>query len=163
MTTKADYKEEEWQALLKAPLAAGFYVITADAHGLDIITETVKLAKMVQRHPAPEAASELVDAIVTDLVAISVGKSDLTGATLFEPERDADRSALVELLKRAARIVGWEAPAEEAHAFKEWLLNAAMTTAKAAKEGSFLGVGGTRVTELEKKALEDLSDLLEVE
>lgn len=162
MTTKSDYKEEEWNVLLKAPLAAGFYVITADAHGLDMITETVKLANMVQRDPAPEAANELVQTIVADLVSISRGRSSMTGATLFEPERDAERDVLIDLLRQAVRIVSWEANPEETKAFKEWLLTAAMTTAKAAKEGSFLGVGGMRVTDLEKKALEELSDLLEV-
>jgi len=41
----------------------------------------------------------------------------------------------------------------EADGFKSWLLSLSNRVAEAAKEGGFLGIGGTRVSEQEQSAL----------
>ena len=53
-------------------------------------------------------------------------------------------------------IVSAKATAEEAAAFKQWLLTTAQDAADAAKEGGFLGFGAVQVSEGEQSMLEQL-------
>jgi len=47
-------------------------------------------------------------------------------------------------------------------AFKEWLLDAADKTARAAKEGGFMGFGGVLVSNEEKNTIEEIACALEL-
>ena len=48
----------------------------------------------------------------------------------------------------------------DATAFRNMLISVATKTAEAAKEGAFLGVGGTRVTAEEEAAIQEISSAL---
>ena len=61
----------------------------------------------------------------------------------------------------AANIVTQKSPAE-ADEFKQWLMTIATRTSEAAKEGGFLGIGGTKVSEKEKAELATLASALGV-
>jgi hypothetical protein len=61
----------------------------------------------------------------------------------------------------AANIVTQKSPAE-ADELKQWLMTIANRTAEAGKEGGFLGIGGTRVSEKEKTELAALASALGV-
>jgi hypothetical protein len=61
----------------------------------------------------------------------------------------------------AAAIITQKSPAE-ADEFKQWLMTIATRTAEAGKEGGFLGIGGTRVSEKEKTELAALATALGV-
>jgi hypothetical protein len=50
----------------------------------------------------------------------------------------------------------------EAEEYKRWLVSLARQTAEAAKEGGFLGIGGTRVSEGESTAITELAAALGV-
>ena len=71
------------------------------------------------------------------------------------------RAALISSCKQAADVVAQKSPAE-AEEYKRWLVSLARKTAEAAKEGGFLGIGGTRVSETEAAALKDLAATLGV-
>ncbi|HEY7094786.1 MAG TPA: hypothetical protein VH393_16505 [Ktedonobacterales bacterium] len=74
-----------------------------------------------------------------------------------DPE-EAKKKA-VEGCVAAANIVTQKSPAE-ADEFKQWLMTIANRTAEAGKEGGFLGIGGTRVSEKEKTELAALASAL---
>ncbi len=61
----------------------------------------------------------------------------------------------------AANIVAQKSPAE-VDEFKQWLMTIANRTAEAAKEGGFLGIGGTKVSDKEKTELATLASALGV-
>ncbi len=65
-------------------------------------------------------------------------------------------------LKQAARILDSKATPEESAEIKGWLSDLSVKTANAAKEGGFLGFGGTKVSENEKVALQKIADKLGV-
>lgn len=50
-----------------------------------------------------------------------------------------------------------KATPDEAKAYKEWVVSVAENVAEAAKEGGFLGIDGTQVSEKEKIALDEIS------
>ena len=66
-------------------------------------------------------------------------------------DQEGARAALINSCKQAADVVAQKSPAE-AKEYKRWLVLLAQKTAEAAKEGGFLGIGGTRVSEAETTA-----------
>jgi hypothetical protein len=52
--------------------------------------------------------------------------------------------------------------ASEAEEYKRWLVALARKTAEASKEGGFLGIGGTVVSEEESSAVDELASALGV-
>ena len=57
MTTKADYTEEEWNELIKAPITAGVLVITADLHVTSMMGEMKGMMKGMMKQPVPEGGT----------------------------------------------------------------------------------------------------------
>ena len=62
MTAKADFTEQEWQAVLEGPPSAGLIVVTAQRGGT--IRETFAIAKAYAEARQQHGASELLDEIV---------------------------------------------------------------------------------------------------
>ena len=56
-------------------------------------------------------------------------------------------------------LLSQKAPAE-AEGYKQWVHHAAQLSAEAAKEGGFLGIGGTKVSEAETIALNEIASAL---
>jgi len=68
----------------------------------------------------------------------------------------------LEACRALASLVDRKASKEEAEGVKRWLVAIAQRTAEAAKEGGFLGIGGTRVSETETVAIRDVARALGV-
>jgi transcription antitermination factor NusG len=159
MTTKADYTEDEWAALRRAPTVAGFAISFADPGGpIELTKESVAAMRAAG---APPTEDELLVAVSQDALAQQqqrhnvMKELDLKAATV--------RDQVVDELKRVNEILEAKATPEEAAAFREWLLQAAQASAEAAKEGGFLGIGATRVSEGEKAMLAKLREVLGVD
>ena len=72
------------------------------------------------------------------------------------------KSWSLEHLRQVAALLGQKSNPEEATAFKGWLVEMAGNVASAAKEGGFMGIGGTAVTEAETAALKEVAEALGV-
>ncbi|MGK0269386.1 MAG: hypothetical protein ACI88H_000017 [Cocleimonas sp.] len=59
-----------------------------------------------------------------------------------------------------ATILAEKATPDESREYKEWSMSIAENVAKAAKEGGFLGFGGTRISEGEIEAFAQIADAL---
>jgi hypothetical protein len=68
-------------------------------------------------------------------------------------------SAAVARLGAVMRTVESALP-EQAGAFRAFLLDVAQKTAEASREGGFLGFGGERVSEAERRALDQIAAVL---
>lgn len=156
MTTKADYTEEEWEALRRAPMVAGLAVSFADPGGpIELTKESMAARRAVA---APPGDHQLLIALSQDAMAHTKETADLKHALDLKgstaPQQIADE------LRRVAGIVSDKATPEEADAFRQWLMTAAQDAASAAKEGGFLGIGAVRVSEGEELMLTTLRDIL---
>jgi transcription antitermination factor NusG len=158
MTTKADYTEDEWAALRRAPMVAGFAVSLADPGGpIELTKESMAAMKAAG---APPTDDELLVAVSQDALAQQqqrhnvLKEIDLKAATA--------REQIVDELRNVNEILSAKATPEEAVAFREWLIQAAQDSANAAKEGGFLGIGATRVSEGEEAMLAKLREILGV-
>jgi hypothetical protein len=159
VTTKADYTDEEWAVLGRAPLVAGLAVSFADPGGpIELTKESMAAMRAVG---APPSDDELLTAISQEALAKfqqrenALKEAGFKGATA--------REQIVEELTRANEILSAKATPEEAAAFRQWLMQSAQDTANAAKEGGFMGIGATRVSEGEEAMLAKLRGILGVE
>lgn len=70
------------------------------------------------------------------------------------------RGFFLDSIKGAAALVEARLGAEDAAQYKQLLLEIAQKTAEAGKEGTFLGMGGTRISDMEQAALADIKSTL---
>ena len=159
MTTKADYTDEEWAVLRRAPLVAGFAVSLADPGGpIELTKEAMAALRAVG---APPGDQQLLIAVSQDGLAHAqqhrnvMKELDLKAVTA--------RQQIVDELRRTNEILSAKATPEEAKSFRAWLIQAAQDAANAAKEGGFLGIGATRISGGEEAMLAQLREILGVE
>ena len=154
MTTKADYTEDEWTGLVRAPILAGAYVAASDMSFFGMIGEMTALYKTMTEGDVPEAASGLIEAVVA---AIEDSKDAKEKLKLPETKQSATQAAqLVHQLGLDLEVLAQKSTPEETRAFKDWLIQIAQATAEATKEGGFLGIGAVRVSDKEQMALATL-------
>jgi hypothetical protein len=161
MTTKTDYTTEEWNQLLESPLQAGFYVIYADPSITGIFKEMKALFKAVLEQTIPDGAQELVGSLVADIMEKSENKEQLPSSDdMSKGDPEEVMARMLEFVQGVAALVDAKATSEEAAGFKEWLYAVAKAVSEAVKEGVFMGMGGERVSDKEKAALENLKSTL---
>ena len=154
MTTKADYTEDEWAGLVRAPILAGAYVAASDMSFFGMIGEMSALYRTMTEGNAPEAASSLIHEVVVEIEDRKDAKEKLK---LPETKQSATQAAqLVHQLALDLEVLDQKSTPEETRAFKDWLVQIAQATAEATKEGGFLGIGAVRVSDKEKMALATL-------
>ena len=93
MTTKADFTEEEWAGIARAPIVAGAYIAASDMSMFGLVGEMRGLYEAVIGRPVPEAAAELVGAVIADIKA-----SDAAGEQMKMPETKNSATAAAQLL-----------------------------------------------------------------
>ena len=160
MTSKADFTDEDWTRLKRAPFVAGMAISLADPGGpIEAFKETAATLKTVLGDAQDGGRGELVTAIAGDVEAgAREHKSPLSG---FKPSKGA--TAGVEILDELRAVNGLlteKATPEDAAAVREWLLAAAAAAANAAKEGGFMGFHAQRVSEGEQQMLDRLGEVL---
>jgi hypothetical protein len=153
MTAKADYTEEEWTQLRRAPFVAGLAISMADPGGpIEMAKETMATLRATTTPPSQE---DLLVAVAQDITSMMNRKQNpLKG---FKPESAALPGKMVlDELKAVNEIATAKATAEEADAFRRWLLTVAQAAADAAKEGGFMGFGAELVSQGEQRMLGEL-------
>ena len=162
MSTKADFSAEEWKLVLKAPLMAGLAVVAASPSGpLGVLREMFAVGKLVnETKTQAEGAGGLSNSLLRSLVAELAspdGRAQLDVSELRGVPPPQLQSHALEACRAVAALVDRKATREEADGVKRWLVAIAQRTAEAAKEGGFLGIGGTRVSENETTAIRDVA------
>lgn len=159
MTTKADFTDEEWARLERAPIVAGMAISLADPGGpIEAFKETSASLKTVLETARTDAQSELVASVAGTVAEKARQRQSPVGD--FRPRGAQAREQIVAELSAVNELVTRKATPEEAEAFREWLLTAARRAAEAAKEGGFLGFKAERVSEGEHRMLEQLREVL---
>jgi hypothetical protein len=159
MTSKADFTDDEWTRLKRAPFVAGMAISLADPGGpIEAVKETAATLKTVLGAESG-GRGELVDAIARDAAGDArERKNPLAG---FKPAKGATAGVeILDELRDVGRIVAEKATPEDAAAFRAWLLDAAQEAANAAKEGGFLGFHAERVSQGEQQMLDRLGEVL---
>jgi hypothetical protein len=155
MTTKADFTDEEWTRVKRAPFVAGLAISLADPGGpIEAVKETSATLRTV-RAAADGSHGELAAAVASDVTA---NHHNPLGD--FKPRGASAGADILEELGAVNAIVTEKASPEDAQAYRAWLLDAAKEASEAAKEGGFMGWHAERVSEGEQKMLDRLREVL---
>lgn len=155
MSKQPDYTPEEWKTISSAPVLAGLLVSVSDLSGpIGMAQEAYSVVKTVT-DTAASSSSELIKAVAEE-IRTRGGKPDLPS---MPQDRAAVSAMLIDRCRQAVDLVAKKSPAE-ADEYKRWVVSLAQKTAEAAKEGGFLGIGGTAVSDEESSAVENLASAL---
>jgi hypothetical protein len=153
MTSKADFTDDEWVRVRRAPLAVGMAISLADPGGpIELTKET--LASM-RSATVPPSREELLSAVALDVQAMTQDKKNPLGN--FHPR--SGEEVLAEL-RNVNAIISAKATPPEAEAFRGWLVATAQAAADAAKEGGFMGFGAHQVSEGEESMIDEVRSAL---
>ena len=159
MTTKADFTDDEWARLERAPMIAGMAISLADPGGpIEAVKETMATLKTVTEAARTGDGGELVGAVAKSFAEKAKRRESPMGD--FKPRGAMAGQEILEELRAVNDLVTQKATPEEAAAFREWLLTAAKRAADAAKEGGFMGFNAKRVSEGEQQMLDKLGEVL---
>jgi hypothetical protein len=160
MTSKADFTDEEWTRLKRAPFLGGMAISLADPGGpIEAVKETGATLRTVLDTAEQGGRGELVDAIARDVAEDArQRKSPVAG---FKPGKGANAGVeILDELRAIHGVVSAKGTPEDAAALREWVLVAAQEAANAAKEGGFMGFRAERVSEGEQQMLDRLRETL---
>ena len=159
MTGKADFSDEEWTRLKRAPFIAGMAISISDPGGpIELVKETAATLKTVAGAAEQGDRGELVTALATEVAAES--KARKNPLSDFKARGALAGQEILEELTAANGIVSAKASPEDAEAYRAWLKDAAQEAANAAKEGGFFGFHAVRVSEGEQRMLDKLGEAL---
>lgn len=147
MTSKADFNAEDWSTVVDGPLYAGLRVIAADRGGT--LRESLAMGRVYEQARAKHGASPLLDELIKSPPAIDQERLKQAGGELS--------AVTAEHLRKAMSILESKATPADVDAYKTFVMSVAQAVAQAHKEGGFLGIGGTRVSEAEDQALDEIS------
>jgi hypothetical protein len=155
MTTKADFTDEEWARLKRAPFVAGMAISLADPGGpIEAFKETKATLQSVLDAARGGDHGQLASLLAGEVAAAH--ENPLSG---FRPKGAMAGDEILGELRGAQEIVTAKAP-DEADAYRDWLLATAQAAANAAKEGGFMGFKAEVVSEGEQKMLDRLKETL---
>jgi hypothetical protein len=158
VSTQSDYTIEEWNLIVSGPVVAGSTIVVADPAIFGSIKESAAMAKAIAEY-GQSSEVELIQAIGA---AVRGGHKPQTPDVPKDQGTEGAMKALIAECRRAVKVVLEKSP-DEAEAYAHYLLDIAEVTAESSKEGGFLGIGSTRVSEQEKAALQHLADGLNIE
>lgn len=157
MSNQSDYTPAEWKVVVSGPAVAGTLIVAADPAFFGAIKESAAIAKAVNAF-GQASDVELIRAIGQ---AVQGGEKFATPEIPKDHGVDGALKRLVIECKKAAEIVEAKSP-DEAEAYCNYLVDIAQKTAESSKEGGFLGIGATRVSDKEKHAMVRLAEALDV-
>ena len=158
MTAKTEFSDEEWAAIVRAPLVAGMAITLADPGGpIEVVKETGAVVKVVG-DTVQEGRGDLVGEVAEEVQAMAKRRENPVKG--FKPDAGLAGKQILDELGRVRGIVAAKATPEETEAFSQWLLECAQRAAEAAKEGGFMGWHAVRVSEGEQRMLDELKTVL---
>jgi hypothetical protein len=164
MAKKADFTTEEWETLRDAPLLVTLSVATAGSSG-PIGSLQEAFAPVHAMVEAAKGNNELLRNVCdrAELKAAQQSIHSSLKATDMKSLRDSLQTMAADKASQAVAALKRKGAAGDVDAYRAFLVDLADRTANAAKEGSFLGFGGERVSEGERAVIARLSQALGVQ
>ena len=172
MSIKDKFNEEEWFLLMSLPPMIGAAMTGAAKSGvIGTVKETMANMKAIVGAKKDYPNNELINELLIKADSWDEAKEKAMKYREMALERiksngienpEQLRTAMLEDCSTVNNLLNEKVTEEESSEYKKWVLDVAEKVAMAASEGGFLGFGGERVSEEEKKLLGDLKSSLEV-
>ena len=134
--------------MIDVPILAGLAVMMSRKSGLGTMKEAVSLTQGALSGAKEYPNVELIGAIVD--ARLKGGEKSSAETFTNNPYQglgiEKFMTTVSEKCKAASEVLAKKATPEEASAFRAWVLSIADDVSKAAREGGFLGFGGTQVS-----------------
>jgi hypothetical protein len=148
---KRRFAPDQWMQVRLGPLAAAQMVMKASISGpVGIVKEIGAVGEAIAAAKQNAAPTSLLN--VAFDVEPSLDEARAMG-------KDLSKSSALDALKAAASLVSRHSPGD-ATAYASLLTTVAQKVAEASKEGGFLGIGGTRVSDEERAAIDQIKAAL---
>ena len=163
MVTKNDFSSADWSTLRDTQYLVGFATLMAGASGLATVKELFALSQGILENQGSNIA------LVRDLTATSEMEAAQTslkqsfGEAQGKPSPESVRQRALEQARSSITILEKNGSKEETDVYRRMLYGIAEKVANAAREGGFLGFGGTQVSEGERSFLDELRSTLQLE
>ena len=151
MTRKEEFNAEEWDQIAEGPPLAALLVITASRGGS--VRESLSVGEAYAEARENKEAPELIQLLLASPPKVDPGKAS---------SAEELHTQTTERVRQAAALVDERATPEEAEAYKKFVLEVCQHAADRHKEGSFLGIGGQRVSDAEAAALAEIAAALDI-
>ena len=147
---RQQYTPHEWASARLAPIAAAQVVMMSSPSGLiGVVGELAKATEEIQRARGTAVPASLVGVLFDG----EISKEEVQSLT--------DKQVALSIVKEGIAAVKANTPAE-AKNYGNLLVDVALKTAEASKEGGFLGYGGRRVSKEEQDAIDAIRSAAEV-
>ena len=144
------YTPHEWASARLAPIAAAQVVMMASPPGLiGVVSELSKATEEIQRVRGTAVPASLVGVLFDG----EISKEEVQSLK--------DKEVALSIVKEGIAAVKANTPSE-ARNYGSLLVDVAVKTAEASKEGGFLGYGGKRVSREEQDAIDAIRSAAEV-
>ena len=170
-----DFSDDELRLLTSVPHAVGSAMAFAGSSGLigtgkEMMASARAMLEGVKRYPD----NELIRAIVPRINAGGDPKVEMERAVQVRDwavarmkEKGIDspekfRAQALDDTRQVAALLASKGTPEQAAQYRDWVMSVADGVAQAATEGGFLGFGGERLSEGERKLLDELKAALGV-
>lgn len=152
MFDRSAFSDDEWKQVVAAPALVGLAVAAASPNGpFGVIKEMMTVGLVMGESAQQPQSNALIAALVADVKARQTRPVPPSG--LDTPEKA--RQVAIRDLGELSTLLERKAPGE-ADGFRRWLLDIGRRVAEASNEGGFLGIGGERVSALEKATLRQI-------
>jgi hypothetical protein len=157
MGIKDLFTPEEWVEVREIPLLPAAAVMAGDLSGISGLAQEGKaLYTELTRVAADSDGNPLAQALVAEI--LSQENSPAEDSAPMQAEKDLE--TLYQRLAVLLDVVNSRVTPEVASGFTAWLYQIAVSTAEAAREGGFLGIGSKQVSDDEGKVLVRLAEIL---
>lgn len=167
MISRDSFSVEEWAQVMSAPAAVGALVVTADPSGpMGLIGEFRAMMESMQSYVEAHAGEGSLMAAMKEYMSSKPSEEEQEQLKQWSEQQQAQMKANKpkspeELQQRIRDVVSAAmatlqakgATAEDMSLFRAMMVSVAEATANASKEGGFLGIGGTLVSEKEESIL----------
>lgn len=160
MSLKDNFTADEWFKIMTGPGRAGAAVVAASPSGVTgLIAEAQAIAASVRENVSRQGRTPLMEAMAADLMGKPPRPEDLPQQDKVKNMEEA-KAQSIDGVRQAIWLVSAKASPEDAQAYKDMLMQVVESTAKAAKEGGFLGMGGEQINDKERTVMAELQDVI---
>ena len=159
MSNITNFTPEELNLIREIIPLTGFAVAVAGNSGIiGTFKEAAATVKGIGEVAAKYPQNELIQSLLKDF---SQNRPIMPKYNPMETGiQEKIKADTLEKCRQVVVVLTQKATAQEVSEFKQWILAVSENVANAAKEGSFLGIGGERVSAAEKAVLNDLQGVL---
>lgn len=161
MPSEPDYSAPEWATLRELPFIVilGAIVADEDISGWQIPKETAVAAQQL----ISDAKGALDNPLILHVVSEMSNEGISSGNREVDLDDEGARSSALKSALAASAVAAAllnRAPADQAQAYKQWVLNAAIAATRAVKTGGILGIGDKEISDGESEFLNKLESSL---